>query len=303
MNIVVHGGQAHLDDYVACAEALAAELWRRRRSDSAITLGDVLPEIEIFRRDPTPEELADPGTLVLDVGGQFDPVRSNFDHHQLPRGTKDCAMTLFAKSVPVLGRGGTDDPEDYLYAFMQKAYPWYETRATVDSCGPFAVAKEKGVEWGTVASFLGPFEDIVLRRFEDANPRERVEVVAPLAKDILRKHEAMARVESAVRTTELYEGGDIYDFTAANPADAKLVSDAILANVECGVAVFHDDRGPGLTLLRLKDDPKVDFTLVKDDPEVAFAHPGGFIAKTKSKDVRKAETLIVNALTTRASIR
>lgn len=296
MNIIVHGGQAHLDDYVACAEALVATLWLRLRSDPVMTLGDVLPEVEIFRRDPTPEELADPGTLVLDVGNQLNPTRSNFDHHQLPRGSRDCAMTLFAKSVPVFGRGSTDDPGDCLYAFMAKAYPWYETRAAMDSCGPFATAKEQGVEWGTVASFLGPFEDIVLGQFEDADPRERVRVVAPLARDILRRHEAMSRMLDALGYCTADRPGMsvmIYDFTAADPSDVDAVSDAVLAPVADGVAVFHDNRGNGMTLLRLKDDPRVDFSKLEGADGVVFAHKGGFIAKTAGKLTRAGMKALV----------
>ena len=62
-----------------------------------------------------------------------------------------------------------------------------------------------------------------------------------------------------------------------------------------GVAVFHDNRGEGLTLLRLHDDPRIDFTRVKNDPEVAFCHNGGSIVKTKSKDLDMAWILVEGA--------
>ena len=62
-----------------------------------------------------------------------------------------------------------------------------------------------------------------------------------------------------------------------------------------GVAIFHDNRGPGLTLLRLRDDPRINFTRVKDDAEVSFAHAGGFIVKTKTKDLNEAWRLIEGA--------
>ena len=70
------------------------------------------------------------------------------------------------------------------------------------------------------------------------------------------------------------------------------MSDAILRKYDRGVAVFHDNRGPGLTLLRLKDDPRIDFSRVQGDPRVAFAHAGGFIAKTVDKDMDAAFDLI-----------
>jgi uncharacterized UPF0160 family protein len=36
----------------------------------------------VERRVPTPEELANPKVLVIDIGGEHDPANGNFDHHQ-----------------------------------------------------------------------------------------------------------------------------------------------------------------------------------------------------------------------------
>ena len=41
-----------------------------------------LEEAEVFRRDPTSEDLADPATYVVNIGMQYDPDMNNFDHHQ-----------------------------------------------------------------------------------------------------------------------------------------------------------------------------------------------------------------------------
>jgi uncharacterized UPF0160 family protein len=64
-SIIVHGGIFHADDAMAVAAL-------------RILLGD----LPVSRRNPTPEELLDPSVLVVDVGGQLDPLRGNFDHHQ-----------------------------------------------------------------------------------------------------------------------------------------------------------------------------------------------------------------------------
>lgn len=310
MKIITHGGKAHLDDFVSCALAIVDAAWRRmefgERSDRPITLEAAIVETVqntvIYRRDPTAEELEDKGVLVLDVGGQYDPRKGNFDHHQLPKGSKDSAMTLFAANIGLPDGGfvgsvyepGSQFPVDSLAEFMETAFPWFRTRAEVDSCGPFATAKAKGVEWETVASFLGPFEDMFLEKFEEADQQIRAILADPLATMIAKKFDAYRRVASTVERENPWwaEGLIILNFTACNPKDAEAVSDIITDREEGGVAIFHDNRGNGLTLLRLKDDPKIDFTKVKDDPEVAFCHNGGFIVKTKSKNLNEACRLI-----------
>lgn len=290
MTIVTHAGKAHLDELMACAIAIAHD--RMFGGDS---------DFEIERRDPTESELEDSKILVLDVGGRYEPEKGNFDHHQLPRGSRDSAMTLLAADLWIpdgefVGGYVPGDPEfpvDSVAEFLSAVFPWFRRRAELDACGPFATAKAAGTDWATVASFLGPFEDMVLADFE----RDPVAVAAKLADMVVRKWEAYSRVVGAVRCDRPRWGdGDfeIADFTAADPKDAEEVSGALTAKVR-GVAVFHDNRGDGLTLLRLHDDPRVDFTRVGDDPEVAFCHANGFVVKTKSKDLGKAWGLVERA--------
>lgn len=310
-NIITHGGNAHLDDIMACAIALVDRAWgsleNGRTSTIEAALADACEGVVIERRDPTEDELANTHVLVLDVGGHYRPDLGNFDHHQLPRGTKESAMSLFAASIG-LPNGNFDStaeyvpdsaeyPDDSLASFLEDAYPWFRTRVALDACGPFATAKEKLVRWAVVEQFLGPCEEIVLKMFKDAEPEARVDVVKPLAEMILRRHAAWERVVVQVKYDHPWWSDDkftIADFTKADPADAKACSDMFTKYVN-GVAVFHDDRGDGLTLLRLWDDPRIDFTRVKDSPEVAFCHAGGFIVKTKSKDLDMAWLLVEGA--------
>ena len=216
-------------------------------------------------------------------------------------------MSLYAASIglPNGGFDGTAEykpdsaeyPGDSFASFLDDAYPWFRTRVMLDACGPFAAAGENNVEWSVVERFLGPCEDVVLMMFENAEPEARVDVVKPLAEMILRRHAAWERVGPAVKCDRPWWGdGDftVADFTKADPADAEACFDMFTRHVN-GVAVLHDDRGEGLALLRLRDDPRIDFTRVKDDPEVAFCHNGGFVVKTKSKDLGKAWRLIEDA--------
>lgn len=312
--IITHGGNAHLDDVMACALALVDWTWDRMGLESGrcsvdIALGKACEDVVIERREPTPEELEDPKVLVLDVGGHYNPGKGSFDHHQFPRGTKESAMSLYAASVG-LPNGAFDVTEEYepdsaeypgdsLASFLEDAYPWFRTRVALDACGPFAAAKENGVEWGVVEKFLGPLEDVVLKMFENADSADRIRVVAPLAETVLRRHMAWEKVSSSMKYDHPWWADNeftIADFTNADPHDVEACSDMLTRYVN-GVAVFHDNRGEGLTLLRLRDDPRIDFTKVKDDPEVAFCRNGGFIVKTKSKDPEKAWRLIEDAYT------
>lgn len=305
--IIVHGGNAHLDDVVSCALALVDRAWsylERNEVPVEEALGKACEGVVIERREPTAEELGDPHVLVLDVGGRYEPGKNDFDHHQLPNGTKESAMSLFAASIGLPNGnfdgaaeyvpGSAEYPGDSLASFLEDAYPWFRTRVALDACGPFATAKEKFVRWAVIEQFLGPCEEIVLKVFEDAEPEARVDVVMTLAEMILRRHAAWARVASTVKYYRPYWADGEFtlaDFTKADPADTEACSDMFTRYVN-GVAVFHGNRGKGLTLLRLRDDQRIDFTKVKNDPEVAFCHNGGFVVKTKSKNFDMAWRLV-----------
>ena len=309
--IITHGGNAHLDDLMACAIALIDRTWGYLENGHDVSLVRALckasDDVVIERREPTTEELEDLHVLVLDVGGRYEPEKGNFDHHQFPKGTKESAMSLFAASIGLPNRNfnGTAEyvpdsveyPGDSLASFLEDAYPWFRTRVMLDACGPFATAKEKLVRWAVVEQFLGPCEDVILRTFENVEPEARVNVVTPLAEMILRRHAAWERVVARVKYDHPRWADDkftIADFTEADPADVEACSDMFTRYVT-GVAVFHDNRGEGLTLLRLHDDLRIDFTRVKNSPEVAFCHAGGFIVKTKSKDFDQAWLLVEGA--------
>ena len=290
MKIITHAGKAHLDDLMACATAIAhLKIW------------EDTTDVEIERRDPTDAELEDRAVTVLDIGGRYEPTNGNFDHHQLPRGSKDSAMTLLAAnlglphgtSIAEYNPGDEQLPVDSMASFLEDAFPWFRRRAELDSCGPFATAKSAGVDWSIVESFLGPFEDIVLSEFE----KDPVTIASKLADTIGSKWKAYSNVIPCMDYYRPWWGdGDftIADFTKANPEDVEVCSDMITKHVH-GVVIFHDNRGNGLTLLRLRDDPRIDFTKVKDDKEVIFAHAGGFIAKTRSKNLDEAWRLIESA--------
>lgn len=286
--IIVHPGDAHLDEFFACAIALAHKAMRSQ-GDAYETLATL--DVPIERHEPTEAELEDPEVLVLDVGGRLDAEHMNFDHHQLERGTQECAYTILAKHL-LFDEGVT------FAEWLKDMFAWYKTRAIVDSCGPFQAAKESGTTWDIVSQFLGPCEEFVLKQFAAATDTERTALVKAFAVDLVDKMIAWDEVVKKLNFPKIEDNSDIevIDFTKSDPTLAAAVSDAITRKYDRGVAMFHDNRGSGFTLLRLKDDPRIDFARVKNDPEVAFAHPGGFIAKTKTKSLDEALRLIKAAI-------
>ena len=75
--ILTHPGGAHKDEFLACSVLLA------------------LHPVPLVRREPTPEDLANPAICVVDVGHQHEPALHNFDHHQLPKDhPPTCSLSL-----------------------------------------------------------------------------------------------------------------------------------------------------------------------------------------------------------------
>lgn len=268
MKIVVHGGGAHLDDLFSCALIWGA---LSRSGQWPLDAAGVVIE----RRDPTPEELKSQAVWVADVGGVHDPEHLCFDHHQFGRGNAS-AMTLVADYLGIRFK-------------VDRLFPWFETRAAVDAKGPFAIAKERGLDWEMdIFPFMGPCEEHLLAEFEK-NP---VETVRPMAKRVRDALVAYERLQGAIQR---WNAGDVevVDFTKADDADVEAAKQAFMPRG--GVVIFNDDRGPGLALVRVADDPKVDFRRIASNPEVTFAHANGFLAKTKSKDLAEARRLVAAA--------
>ena len=247
--IIVHAGRtSHQDERIACALAYA--------------FGARVP---IERRDPTPEELADPHILILDVGGVHDPAHLCFDHHQRGRDEAPaCAYSLFAEWLCVS-------------AELETLFPWYSTGILLDSKGPFAVAKAAGTEWSRVQGLYGPDSDWLAQEWAN-DPEFRTTLSATLGETIRRKLEVYGAALDAVQIDEV-NGLRVMRMDKL-PASASEVSDALAKAKGANVIVFNDDRGAGFGLLRVADDPRVDFSRLEGDETVVFAHKGGFIAKT-----------------------
>ena len=259
--VIVHGGKAHRDEFMSVGLACHAGL-----------INETTP---IERRDPTDEEILDPDVLVLDVGGILDPGKGNYDHHQLPRGTEECALSLLAKAHKVPGEN------DGTYHDLLKDRPWYQATVVLDAMGPFELARREGLKKLPEGSW-SPVEKVCLEWFEQ-DPAGAL----PLAIRVMKSRIDQAiRARDAIlelsRVASVMQVGDL-QVLRVDGADPEFFEGLIKhLNADPAVTVSNDDRGPGLALFRRNDHPGVDFSRLEGLECVEFAHRGGFIAKTRS---------------------
>lgn len=262
--IVTHGGAAHRDEFLACCFALA-----------------VNPDVAISRRDPTALELDSPITLVLDVGMQHDPMKLNFDHHQLPR-TADacCALTLVLAELRLLETAYT-------------AYRWLRFTEVLDSKGPKAAAELVGTDWDRAQQTRSPIEGCMVRMFASRTFIPVGKTLHNLMCEIgvellayLQKFEArMAEHDAKTKVVLFTNGMKVIDASwIPSTDDPVLALEAWIkkrGHTDAAVTITADDRGPGLCLFRRDDHPRIDFSRIEGMPGVRFAHKSGFVAKVE----------------------
>ena len=260
--VIVHPGKSHFDERMAVALALAAN--------------DVV--VPVFRREPTPEELEDQSVLVLDIGGKLDDWDQVFDHHQLPRdAAPTCAFDLVAEAL-----GVREELENF--------FGWYNSWKVIDSKGPFAWAREHGVDWSVCSTLLNPDMDIVSEWWEEATGDTPVDEA--LVKRLKLRGEKILAAASKFKTfcQEVkdkglrmdFDGIPVYDLRSFDANESLDNGDKLAKadGVKGGVLVSKDNRGPGDSFYRREDDPRVNFAQCQGKVYCAFAHAGGFILKT-----------------------
>lgn len=268
--VLTHPGSAHKDDFLACCLLVARY------------------PIPIWRRDPEPADLADPGILVIDIGGEHEPDRGNFDHHQFPAEHPPiCSLSLVLQHFEIY-----DDAR----AFCE----WLEPTEWFDSRGPFATADWLGVERSLVSRLSSPVDITLLRRF--AQKREHLpgevvwEVMRMIGEDLfmyLRTlRERIDYVAAHARIFEVGEGTTAVRLlymprTDPMPDDpsAGLARYLDQAGEKVEGLIYPDRRGAGYGLSRHEDSERLDFTRIVGEPDVHFAHARGFVAKTSATEL------------------
>ena len=94
-----------------------------------------------------------PGVAIVDVGGEHEPARKNFDHHPFPREhPPTCALSLVLDDLG-------------LYQDALHFCDWLEPAEWFDSRGPKKTAEWLGVPRRAISQLNSPIDLTLLRRF------------------------------------------------------------------------------------------------------------------------------------------
>ncbi|MCB1204338.1 MAG: MYG1 family protein [Verrucomicrobiae bacterium] len=278
--ILTHPGSAHKDDFLACCLLIARY------------------GLPVWRRDPEPGDLDDPGIIVVDVGGEHEPERGNFDHHQFPAEHEPvCSLSLVLQHLG-------------LYEDARTFCEWLEPTEWFDSRGPFATADWLGIERSVVNRLNSPVDITLLRRFAQKRELEAGdpvwEVMRMVGEDLfmyLRTlRERLDYVAAHARVLEVGEGDETLKVlymprTDPMPDDPSSGLSRYIeqTGAEIDGLIYPDRRGPGFGLSRHADNERLDFTRIAGEEDVHFAHARGFVAKTTATDLGRLAELMVRA--------
>ena len=256
--IITHPGSAHKDDFMSVSILLA-------------TLGSA----EIFRREATSEDLADPNTYVVDVGMELDLEKHNFDHHQ--DSTFPCAFHLVMR---YLGYHDT----------AMVVFGWYAQMSMMDVRGPYKTAEYLGVDTSILFASSSPIDGYILSCFSKVTSLTEQDAFYGLMKDfgedfIEMVGLKMARLERLKKETQILPIKHFKALVSQIADNPKLSMELYLRALNDKAVVMSitpSNRGAGWEMLRLGENMMVDFRSVASNPEIRFVHVNGFIAKTKS---------------------
>ncbi len=282
-SIVTHPGGAHKDDFLACCLSLAFH------------------PVEIFRREPSPHDLAAPAVCVVDVGGEHDPARRNFDHHQFDKDHPPiCALSLVLQN-----HGLYDDA----LAFCE----WLTTAEWLDARGPVVTAAHLGVDRDLLAKLNSPIDMTLIRRFSQATvlkPGEPLwEVMRWIGEDLVAYLGSLRdRLRALADAVEFWKletpGGEVFEalFVARTefmPSDPSFGLDRFVAEQGAEervlALVYPDRRGLGYGLSRFRDSALLNFAPLEAEEDVHFAHKQGFVAKTSATSPERLKELLIKA--------
>lgn len=280
--ILTHPGSSHKDEFLACCLLLAGN------------------DVPIHRREPRQEDLDDPAVAVVDVGGEHDPERGNFDHHQFP---KDHPPTC-SLSLVLMNLGLYEDAREYC--------DWLEVAEWFDTRGPVETAAWLGVERELLAKLNSTVDLTLLRRFAGMSeicPGEPMwEVMKWVGSDLIGYLKSLReKLNEIGRISEIWElnheAGAFRILFLPRSENLSEDASAGLARYAAGLPeeqqvigmVYPDRRGKGYALSRFQDNLGLDFTRIGGEADVHFAHARGFVAKSSATDFGRLGELLVQS--------
>jgi hypothetical protein len=257
--IVAHPGSAHKDDFLSVSVLLAT-----------------LKQAEVFRREPTEEDLNDPDTYVVDVGLELSSERHNFDHHQDP--SLPCAFHLVMQHL------GHHEAAMLMFA-------WYPHMSMMDVRGPYRTAEHLGVDSSVLFASSSPIDGYIISIFaslESLNAQNPLyDLMKSLGENMIaligRKMERLERLKSETKVIEIKHLKAVASDIDNSPKLAMELYLRFLDDENIVMSITPSNRGEGWELLRLGDNTIVDFRVIENNQEIRFVHGSGFLAKTHTR--------------------
>jgi hypothetical protein len=221
-------------------------------------------------------------------------TRASWYSTSAERSTQFCALSLFAKRIREPAKDTT------LHDALMLTAGWYPTLIATDVFGPTALSKRHGVSVEDFQDLTGsPTDGFLTRLFEHNDTIYPSSMLWPilynLGKDVILnacvRHEELSSINPetfyclGIRGAILKTWSPVFDLYRR---EQKRLGTPVT------IAIYPDDRGPGWTLFRYDDDPRVDFSRLTGNESILFAHRGGFTAKTKSKCPMKHVMVLIS---------
>jgi hypothetical protein len=230
---------------------------------------------------------------VVDVGGEDNAARGNFDHHQFPKDHPPvCSLSLVLMDLG-------------LYDEARKYCDWLEVAEWFDTRGPVETAAWLGVERELLAKLNSTVDLTLLRRFagmSEIRPGEPMwEVMRWVGADLIGYLRSLReKLNEIARLSEIWEMDDFRVLFLPRAENFSDDASAGLARYAAGLPeekrviamVYPDRRGGGFALSRYNDDLGMDFTRISAEADVHFAHARGFVAKTSATDLGRIRDLL-----------
>jgi len=278
VKIIIHGGNAHLDDFLSTCIVLYKE-------DNI----DI-----IYRRDPTIEELNNSFDWKIDIGEEFNPWKRQFDHHlsKFPEIENlsfnvdvlfDCSLSLLLKYYNI-------------WREANEVYKWIHVVVMNDCRGSKYVEDILFINRDIVKSLESFIERSILTIFENKEVIEKESSLFKLMKftgklffDGINDYFEM--IKTVNKHAEIFVIKDVVIIKYLHkPHYSKPLMRVLVSKKRewypsdiGGIVIFPNQRPIGsIGLNRLNDDPRVDFRNIKDYDKLIFAHHSGFFAVVSS---------------------
>lgn len=260
MKIITHPGKAHYDEYLSVAVLIA-------HYDNN-TVNTTKTKMEVYRRNPTNDELDDADITIVDIGFRYNTDLGNVDHHQDDENVKGhCTLSLINEHLRL----------------RLELLPRYKQVVLQDTKGvPGVIDNIKN--GGDLATHpIGTYDLVQFEAYsgDEAIADEIVQRMRKIGKWILGEVKTVAidiaRLKDDMHIDETRNGLKVLSF----PNETNMRNSFALANdIKANIRICSGNRNPGYTVYVYGN--VIDLNTLPAEM-FDFVHKNGFIGNVKKK--------------------